>query len=267
MFLQDHDTLIHFWGSILSVTKPGYDRTMTLVYATPREGGDKKLLHDFKFHDRTLRTNKILSDFKADPIIGRATRVWSAHDINRTDPIEYVIRDTWTPAGSKSETEIRNQLRQSIENNLDLQKQEYDLKIFENHFLPHCKHLSGPVDVSLSPHPFCQSPPPLSEIRDISLLPKGKAESDKFSLQGSQHATSNPEALTTPPPVFSRPTSTEIITRIHYRDVYEKRCASYEELCCAETMMKTLYDCTKGKPSPYLMFSMCVSHHLIIPSP
>jgi hypothetical protein len=231
---------------------------------TPEEVGGSPgttplLQHRFTIKNHTFRTKEVLSNFKADAPLGRATRTWSVQEISE-DGMEkegdvYVIRDIWAQSNARSETEIRERLLKLIREKMnaddaeDKRQGEKDWQDFHDYFLEHVAELSGPV--TPSPHPLSTGPlRPEQIVGSLSFWATRSMDNERFTLSGSQTPRSNPEAYGQRP--LANPSPRPIIQRTHHRDVYKRCCRSYEELRSLNTMFRTLHDGTKGK-EPYIV--------------
>ncbi|KAF8316227.1 uncharacterized protein EI90DRAFT_3293739 [Cantharellus anzutake] len=238
--LKDPMTLIQFWVSLFSLPNPSFDPTMSLK----RAKSDNRIYYAIQAGGRTLYTREVISDFKANAMIGRATRAWSAHQRESDDKEEdgkvYVVRAIWGPVDGVHEKDIRQRLREDIRSKaLTPKEKQEDLEAFKEYFLNHLPELSGPV--LSDTHPLSLTLP--ESLHNARALPLRLEDAkDPSFLLGTQTPTSNPEFWAPPPPHLPK----KIVQRVHYRDVFLGRPYSLTELRSAGDIFQALMGCVKG---------------------
>ena len=249
--IQDHITLIRFWRGMAfeQPEKLGYDDTITLV----REGDS--LQYEIRLMDETFRTVKLLSSFRADAIVGRATRVWLAY--SKDSPSKRrIIKDIWMRESAKSETEIRKYLTSCITTNPDEKERMIDLASYRRYFLTHDSYLSGPVvaDGLKIPVTTLQFVAGRTLGDDdiegaLDFLTTSSLKPEKYMRPGSQlevYPSTMTETSVSSSSQLPKLTASQYRPRIHYREVFEEECEPFESLRSVPEMCQTLYDSTIG---------------------
>ena len=86
----------------------GWDRTITPV---PMGASDGIRQYVITVDGVEYHTVEVLSDYSADTIVGRATRVWKVKDASGT---EFVLKDVWAETDRKLEHELREEILRAI---------------------------------------------------------------------------------------------------------------------------------------------------------
>jgi hypothetical protein len=225
-----------------------------------RAKSDNRIYYAIQAGGRTLYTREVISDFKANAIIGRATRTWSAHQRESDDKEEddklCVVRATWGPVDEVHEKEIRQRLREDIQSKaLTPKEMQEDLEAFKKYFLNHLPELSGPV--LSDTHPLSLTLPEL--LHDARVFPlKWTDAKDPSFLPGTQTPKSNHEFWAPPRPRLPK----KIVQRVHYRDVFLGRPHSLIELRSAGDIFQALIGCVKGIHSPLVHLVPHVPHFI-----
>ncbi|KAJ3552165.1 hypothetical protein NM688_g4296 [Phlebia brevispora] len=95
-FLTDHELTVRFFASVMfaDVDQLGWDPTMQ-----PVDGTDKFdiSVHSRKGAGRIFRTEKLISDVRANSLIGSATRIWLVREVVDGEPSKqlFVLKDYW----------------------------------------------------------------------------------------------------------------------------------------------------------------------------
>ncbi|KAJ7585670.1 hypothetical protein C8J56DRAFT_948624 [Mycena floridula] len=223
----------------------GYDSTMKLVTPVTMADG---IQYDVKVGDSWYRTfDVVLSDFKADSISGRATRVWKARKLGEDKkPIgdECALKDFWLEVTGDSEVEVYEKLKQQIK----LEGDEEDNNLFNRHFMAITD--GGKVLGTDGQPVVAQELAPSDIIKFLSVLP------DTCGTEVSRHVH---RASQTPSSVGGPPTAqTESMTalnrdirnyvpaspsgRHHHRTLFQAVGRPYHELTDIDLMVKVLID-------------------------
>ncbi|KAF8909747.1 hypothetical protein CPB84DRAFT_1765365 [Gymnopilus junonius] len=107
-YMTEPKHLIHYILSLSFATlaELGFDMSMTL-YKDPSK---KSFDYEIRLREKTYRTVKVLSDFRADALRGRATRVFEAKEIEGGEVVSgpsVVIKDSWMDADRDTEGDIQ----------------------------------------------------------------------------------------------------------------------------------------------------------------
>jgi hypothetical protein len=101
-FSQDHDTVIRLFVSLAfsTTTQLGYDPTVKRI----KEDG--RAQYEFMVGNTTYRTLSVLSDYGADPLLGRGTRVFRVYDTTDPSRTPRTLKDVWVEADRHREGDI-----------------------------------------------------------------------------------------------------------------------------------------------------------------
>ena len=107
---QNHDMVIRLFVSLAfgTTSQLGYDPTVMRV----KEDG--KIQFQFLVGDKTYQTLSVLSDFGADPLLGRGTRVFEVYDIKDESATPRTLKDVWVDADRQREGDILADLLEKI---------------------------------------------------------------------------------------------------------------------------------------------------------
>jgi hypothetical protein len=90
--------------------------------------------YEIKVVNRTYKTLRMLSNFAAHTIVGRATRVFLVEDAE--SGAQFVLKDVWLAKGRKMEHEVRRELLDDIQAKLG----EPEMKEVEKHLFTPVEH-------------------------------------------------------------------------------------------------------------------------------
>ena len=103
---QDRDSVIRTFASLAFGSNEylGYDPTITRVLV------DDQPQYDIQVVDKVYRTTDVLSNFGADAIIGRGTRVFKVYDKEDPNKTPRVLKDAWVEVDRSREGQILENL-------------------------------------------------------------------------------------------------------------------------------------------------------------
>ena len=212
----------------------GYDPTVTHVEAAG------KMQHEFRVGDATYRTLSVLSNFGADALLGRGTRVFQVY--NTADPTRTprTLKDVWVETDRKREGAILADLFTKIRS--DTQGQSFEDA--RRHFLTvechgdvtidnrddHTKYFWGGQDF----------PAEYEEMQLPTTLTRRARASKASYLSSTGGVWVNP--LTRLP----AKRKLRVSNRAHYRIVFEEVGVAAHSLNSLPDACKALYDAVEG---------------------
>lgn len=238
-FSQNPQILIQYFYALMYATQEelGYDLSMTRALD---ENGEVQ--YRIKVDDKLYQTIKPLSDFKADVIQGRATRVWEVKEFVDNELVgePRALKDFWLDAEAKTEKELWDELAE------EAGKNEEDKAIFEKHFM---KFVHGArVRDSRESDVFTVevASTDIVTVRNVAMPLTERTQSR--SLHGG---SSHPESVGSTPALSSHyikplPVQKRIHRRSHQRSVFDRVCTVYHDLTDLLMMATVLRDTVKG---------------------
>ncbi|KAK0491267.1 hypothetical protein IW261DRAFT_1436697 [Armillaria novae-zelandiae] len=137
-FIKDYTHLIRYVLSLSFATTEelGYDLSVTRVaYPLPANPSEHTIQYDYHIGGKTYRTVECLSSFRASGLLSRATRVWTAYQINDPQHRKRALKDVWAPSNAQTELEIQLEIFKSIEKNhpeiSQADREQYFMEILE----------------------------------------------------------------------------------------------------------------------------------------
>src|ERR1700677_3996654 len=92
---EQHDVICIFTClGFASKTTLGYDPTVQRILENNRIQYQYEIIGE-NDEVKTYITTGVLSDFRAESVEGRATRVWMAYDRDDSDKTEVILKDLW----------------------------------------------------------------------------------------------------------------------------------------------------------------------------
>ena len=213
---------------------------------------EEKIQYLIYVGDKCYQTVRPLSDFKADMIQGRATRVWEVLEVKngKTGKDSHVLKDFWLDLDATSETDLWEGLREEAE------KDEADKAIFEQHFVKflHGACVRDGTGQDISTKRFMRNHD-LESNRShnvLSLEPEKRSSTRHAHISATHPTSVGNEAVTLPsyrldselpelPPGVKR-----YNPRSHQRSVFDLVHSAYHDLEDLSTMTRTLRDIVKG---------------------
>jgi hypothetical protein len=192
----------------------GWDETVG------RTANEQTPFNTIKIDDRTYKIVKTISSFRAFSILGRATRIFIAQDVDSKDNERVVIKDIWADGTREREHEIQKQ----IQNDLAAE----GFQIMDKYFF---KHLAfGDVQTSNGKQDSTVNISKNTEGTELNLLdfkrilirpkPKETTPSNSTGLPPS-HSTTLPTASTARS-ITPYPLPLNTVPRVHYRLVMKE---------------------------------------------
>lgn len=107
---QDHDTILRLFVGLAfgTCTQLGYDATMKRVSINNRPQ------YEIDVMGKTYCTVDVLSDFAADSLLGRATRVYKVYNTGDCRKTLHVLKDVWVEANRTREGDVLDELLRKI---------------------------------------------------------------------------------------------------------------------------------------------------------
>ncbi|KAJ7584773.1 hypothetical protein C8J56DRAFT_1088526, partial [Mycena floridula] len=242
-FVSNPKPLLDFFYRLLHASDEqlGYDHSVELVLDS-----NQKIQYNIALGNKFYRTVDVLSDFKADNICGRATRVWSVLELRdgKTVGDECVLKDFWLEQGSKSEKQIFDDLE-------GLFTETADRKIFDDYFvkiLDGCrvKNSNGEDDITKGLLRTDMQPNLMSVLLTTS-------ESDPTTTRHVHTSSEHPESAGVVPMVASGMLSLQSVQgpiqfaqRDHHRTLFEPAGSPYLCLTNITTMVTVLRDIVRA---------------------
>ncbi|KAJ7135386.1 hypothetical protein C8R43DRAFT_1020821 [Mycena crocata] len=203
----------------------------------------------------TYVTIRPLSDYRADALRGRATRVWLVH-VEGEPGVRYVLKDVWIPSDSLKEGDQLELLHKELELiSVPMgtpHPSEFFLTVQDHGFVT----LSDETDDDTGVLMGGKTIP--SDAKSVALFRKNKEESSKTAstshrLRNSEHGPSQtmrykPHGLP-PAPLHSgkgRRDKKYYAPRIHYRIVFKEVGRTVYDLNSVPEVMKALSDAIQG---------------------
>jgi len=242
---QDRDTIIRTFASFAFASREdlGYDPTITRTLA------DGQPQYEIQVMDKVYRTTDVLSNFGADAIIGRGTRVFKVYDIKDVNKTPRVLKDVWVEEDRSREGEILNNLFAKIQ----LEGGEDKLRDAQRYFLTSVTYgdvkIHGQLDhtrnlIMRGGDPFLEGNSMLLTIGNLTRRkPSHRSEHTRASNIGNVPVFEDPRRRT------ARPRSAPIPVRVHHRMVCEEVGVAIHNLTNLRDVYQSLCDALKGMPS------------------
>jgi hypothetical protein len=109
---QDHALLVYFFAALATASyeQLGWDSSVERVLIRDASIDQFQIQYRFRVGDKRYQTVKCLADFRANDIVGRATRVWEVTEIRQHADREWkpvgppcVLKDIWMDAKERQE--------------------------------------------------------------------------------------------------------------------------------------------------------------------
>jgi hypothetical protein len=228
---QHRDTVIRTFASFAFASNQdlGYDPTITRVLVD-----DHQPQYEIQVEDDVYCTTDVLSDFGADAIIGRGTRVFKVYnkmDVNKTPR---VLKDAWVEGDRSREGDILAALFAKIKS----EGREEKLRDAQRYFLTsstrRCQNRRRAG-------PYKNSHHALLTIGNLTRRKsRHRSEHSHRSNIGNVPIFEDPRKRTARPP---------IPVRVHHRMVCEEVGIAIHNLTSLRDVYQSLNDVLKGKPS------------------
>ncbi|KAF8576249.1 hypothetical protein K439DRAFT_1664701 [Ramaria rubella] len=234
-FIQAHEKLVRFViaCSYAKEVDLGWDPTIKRVYVAGVEQ------YDITVHDvagqAIFRTTKVLSDFGADGLRGRGTRVFEACRLNDgvPDGTSVAIKDVWVDDDRPKEGQVRQDIENEVANN------DGDKARAHKYFLTVLHHgnvmIDGQVDNTRTLILRGDAPPSISQFR--------------LNLQEGPLVYREPSIGATPlGPSMARAQHTDLAYshKDHYRIVFKEVGQPVHNMTRLDDTFQALVDATNG---------------------
>ena len=213
---------------------------------------DNKIQYLIYVGDKCYQTVRPLSDFKANVIQGRATRVWEVVEVvnGMAGKDSHVLKDFWLDLDATPEKDLWESLRKEAE------KDEADKALFEQHFLKFlygaCVRDSTGRDVSTKRFMRNHDLEIIRSHQVVSPEPEVRSATRHVHISASHPTSIGSEAVTLPSHRLDSelpelPFGTKRYNpRSHQRSVFDCVYTTYHDLTDLSIMARTLRDCVKG---------------------
>jgi hypothetical protein len=223
----------------------GYDPTVTCVEE------DGKMQYDFLVGDATYRTLSVLSDFGADALLGRGTRVFQVYNIADTsEKTPRILKDVWVEADRQREGDILADLLDKICST----EQGQGLEDARRHFLTVECHGDVTIDERDDHTKYFWGGQDFPAEYDEMQLPATLTRQVRASQDSRLHSTGGVWVN----PLTRMPAKRElrVPTRAHYRIVFEEVGVAALSLKSLREAYQALYDAVEGSVLTLLHYSL-----------
>jgi hypothetical protein len=199
--------------------------------------------YDIQVKEQTYRTKQTLSDFGADAMIGRGTRVFEVYNKNDSQRTSLALKDTWVEEDGPREGDILRDFFSKIKK----ESGEDELEKARQYFLNIVTH--GDITINNQ----------RDHIKDLIMrgqdLPEGRSVSLTVTRQKTSHhsetlqisSVGHPPGLEDLPNRTVRPPASPISFRVHYRIVFEGVGLAVHYVKNLRTVYQVLCDAVEGK--------------------
>ena len=245
-FSQDHETVIRLFVSLAFGTIPqlGYDPTVKRIKQ------DGRAQYEFTVGIKTYRTVAVLSDFGADPLLGRGTRVFQVYDTDDSSQTPRALKDVWVEADCCREGHILTELFQKIRST----SHDEDFQAARRHFLTVLCHGDVIID-GREDH--------TSHLLGGEQLP---AEDDDMEIpvtlfhrivaSGCFQIASTGVVQVNPCGRMPAKRTERVPSRAHYRIVFEEVGLAVHDLPSLRNVCQALHDAVEGSVLNLLHYSL-----------
>jgi serine/threonine protein kinase len=201
---------------------------------------DGRTQYEIVVGDKTYRTVSVLSDFGADPLLGRGTRVFKVYDIKDLSRTPRALKDVWVETDCRREGDILAELLEKISSTC----QGADLDAARRHFLTVLCHEDVMID-GIKDHTkhFLGGENLPAECDDMQLLET--LFHQMHALEGSYTTGIGGVPLI---PCMRVPTrrKARVPSRTHYRIVFEEVGLVAHHLSSLPDAYQALHDAVEG---------------------
>jgi hypothetical protein len=238
---QDRDTVIRTFASFAfaSIKDLGYDPTITRVLV------DNQPQYKIQVGDQVYCTTDVLSDFGAEAIIGRGTRVFKVYDEKDANKTPRVLKDAWVEEDRSREGQILQNLFTKIQTDSGEEKLRDAKQYFLTSVIYEDVTIDGELDhtknlIMRGGDPLAEDPMQLIIGNLTRHKPSHHSELKRRSNIGNVPIFEDPRKRTARPP---------IPVRVHHRMVCEEVGIAIHNLTSLRDVYQSLNDVLKGKPS------------------
>jgi hypothetical protein len=205
--------------------------------------------YEIQVKDKVYCTMKILSDFGADAIIGRGTRVFKVYDKVDANKVSLALKDVWVEEDRAREGAVFEDLFKKI---LD-QDGDQKLQDVKSHFITPVNH----TDVTIGDRPdhtkdlimHGQHPSLEPDSMSLAIGALTRRKASHHSEHSRRSAIGNVPVLESPLKRTVRPRDASIPCRVHYRMVSAEVGIAIHDLPSLRDVVQSLGDAVKGKVS------------------
>ncbi|KAJ7164933.1 hypothetical protein C8R46DRAFT_900713 [Mycena filopes] len=251
--------------NFISTPKELIRAVATFAFASPEELGFDTTVSQTKnkqgevqykicLRNETYQTIRPLTDYRADAIRGRATRVWLVHPESDPD-VFYVLKDVWVPEDSVTEGEqlrLLHELLASPESPPNAHPPSgYFLTVVDHGFVPTSDGIRDSTLTIMGGKTIPVNAPLVPRTADQRVVKSNTASgSHRMASKHGRIETlryENSGLAPSPPPVASTPGERKHYEhRLHYRIIFREVGVSIYNLKSIPEVMKALADAIEG---------------------